>query len=85
MTGEHSSLRKIGSDREVVEWIARFHEEHGYAPTVRELGDEWDITHSSAHACIRKLAARGLVRHAPKVPRSLGVTTEGMKMVTEPL
>jgi repressor LexA len=58
--------------RQVLAALERLHEQHGVAPTLRELGDEVGLSSSSSVlAHVRVLQARGLVHARPGQPRTL--------------
>ena len=62
-------------DREpIVEFIAQFHAEHGFAPTFREVGKGVGLTSSSTiHHHLKALADEGRIAYNPEVPRTLRV------------
>ena len=58
----------------VLQAIAQYHAEHGYAPTLRELGDLCDVS-SKAHVkyLLDKLERAGRIRRTPGIARSIVV------------
>jgi repressor LexA len=58
--------------RAVLDALRRLHREHGYAPSIRELGEEVGLTStSSVHRHVRILEQRGLVDHRAGSHRTL--------------
>jgi repressor LexA len=56
--------------------IARFIEEHGYSPTIRELGKVLGIHSSqSCHSHVKALERKGYVYHIPGSARTLRLKT----------
>lgn len=43
----------------------------GYAPSVRDLAEEFGMSLSGAHYVLQGLIAKGAIRRDPKVPRGL--------------
>ena len=54
-------------------FVCRFSQEHGYAPTYREIGKACDMTHVSAIRHADKLVALGMLRRTEGIARSLVV------------
>ncbi|MFO7279761.1 MAG: transcriptional repressor LexA [Thermoanaerobacterales bacterium] len=60
--------------REVLEIIERHTREHGYPPSVREIGEAVGLTSpSTVHAHLAALQRRGYLRRDPTKPRALEV------------
>jgi repressor LexA len=58
--------------REVLEALRRLHDQHGFAPSLREVAGEVGLASvSSVHAHVVKLTERGLVERRPGQPRTL--------------
>jgi repressor LexA len=58
--------------REVLEALRRLHEQHGFAPSLREVASEVGLASaSSVHAHVVKLSERGLVERRPGQPRTV--------------
>lgn len=58
--------------RDLLEALHRLRAQHGYAPSIRELGDAVGLAStSSVHRHVRVLAQRGLVEHREGAPRTL--------------
>lgn len=53
---------------EVLAWIARYHEEHGYAPTYRAIATAFGIQVNGAAETVRRLVAKQYleIRKAPR-------------------
>lgn len=60
--------------RQALEFIARFHEENGYAPTVREIGAALGLrSSSSAHEILKRMVAEGQLSGRPGTGRTLRI------------
>ena len=58
--------------RRILEVIRAFTVEHGYPPSVREIGERVGLSSSSTiHAHLKALEARGLISRDPTKPRAL--------------
>jgi repressor LexA len=58
--------------RAVLEALRRLHDEHGFAPSLREVASEVGLASaSSVHHHLRRLEARGLVERRAGRPRSV--------------
>ncbi len=63
--------------RRILEVIHRHLEEHGYPPSVREIGDAVGLSSpSSVHAQLAQLEAKGFLRRDPTKPRALEVRVD---------
>jgi SOS-response transcriptional repressor LexA len=72
--------------RQALEFIASFHEEHGYAPTVREIGDALGLrSSSSAHKILKRLVAEGQLTGRPGTGRTLRIAHATMPARGEPM
>ena len=68
--------------REIFDFIKRYSSEHGYPPTVRDIGKAIGLTSSSTvHAHLSNLEKLGLVRRDPTKPRALELLGEAAKKV----
>lgn len=56
---------------QITEFVNGYIDEHGYSPTVREVGDHVDLTVSAIHRVLRLMSEQGLVTWAPGMPRTL--------------
>ena len=64
--------------REILEFVNSHVDEHGYPPTVREIGQAVGLTSpSTVHAHLARLEAAGLIRRDPTKPRALEVIEGG--------
>ena len=71
--------------REIFDFIGRYLKEHGYPPTVREIGKAVGLHSSSTvHAHLSKLESLGVLRRDPSKPRALEVMVERAKKVVKP-
>jgi repressor LexA len=61
--------------REIYDYIVRYGDEHGYPPTVREIGAAVGLASpSTVHAHLANLERAGMLRRDPTKPRALEVT-----------
>lgn len=68
-------LELTGRQQRIVEAVASYWLEHGYAPSIREIADAVDLwSTSAAHRQIRMLVAAGVLAKTDGIPRSLRVT-----------
>lgn len=59
----------------ILEYIVATHQDRGYPPSVREIGEAVGLSSpSSVHAQVRTLVERGLIRKDPDRPRAIVVT-----------
>jgi repressor LexA len=71
--------------REVFDFIKRYSSEHGYPPTVRDIGKAIGLTSSSTvHAHLSNLERLGLLRRDPTKPRALELLGEAARKVRQP-
>jgi repressor LexA len=71
--------------QEIFDFIKRYAGEHGYPPTVRDIGKAIGLTSSSTvHAHLANLEKVGLVRRDPSKPRALEVLVDKAKEVVTP-
>ena len=56
------------------EFICRYADEHGYPPTIREIGQELGYTSTSgAYNLLRELEVRGFIRKKGNCPRAITI------------
>jgi repressor LexA len=61
--------------RAILEFLREFVDEHGYPPTVREIGEAVGLrSPSTVHAHLAQLERAGLLRRDPTKPRALELT-----------
>ncbi len=78
-------LKLTERQRQIMDFIARYSREHGYPPTVRDIGRAIGLTSSSTvHAHLANLEKVGLLRRDPTKPRALEVLLEGAKKAVKP-
>jgi repressor LexA len=71
--------------REIFDFIKRYSGEHGYPPTVRDIGKAIGLTSSSTvHAHLANLERLGLVRRDPTKPRALELLGDAARKVVGP-
>ena len=76
MEAEQTPRSKSGltwRQSETLEWIKKFIREHGMPPTVREIGDAFDIKSSSAFARLKSLEQKGYLHRGKLGARSLTI------------
>lgn len=74
--------------REILDFIATTHQERGYPPSVREIGEAVGLSSpSSVHAQLATLAERGYLRKDATRPRAIVVQMdhEGMPLEPKPM
>jgi repressor LexA len=58
--------------RDVLEALRRLHDEHGFAPSLREVAGEVGLASaSSVHPHVVRLEERGLIERRPGQPRTV--------------
>src|SRR5688500_17798524 len=71
--------------QEIFDYIKRYGSEHGYPPTVRDIGKAIGLTSSSTvHAHLSNLEKLGLIRRDPTKPRALELLGNAAKKVVGP-
>jgi repressor LexA len=71
--------------REVFDFIKRYSADHGYPPTVRDIGKAIGLTSSSTvHAHLSNLEKLGLLRRDPTKPRALELLADTARKVVRP-
>ena len=71
--------------REIFDYISRYLKQHGYPPTVREIGGAVGLTSSSTvHAHLSKLEKLGVLKRDPTKPRAMEVLVERAKRAVKP-
>ena len=65
-TGEETKL-------EVLHFLRDYVNHHGYAPSLREIGDRVGMSRANAFLVLRALHERGLIRLMHKIPRGIVV------------
>ncbi len=63
--------------KKILEFIESFLSEHGYPPTIREIGEAVNIASTSVvNYNLNKLVEHGLIERAPKVSRGLWLSNQ---------
>jgi repressor LexA len=71
--------------REIFDYIGSYLKQHGYPPTVREIGKAVGLHSSSTvHAHLSKLESLGVLRRDPTKPRAIEVLVERAKRAVRP-
>src|SRR5215217_6337425 len=71
--------------QEIFDFIKRYSGEHGYPPTVRDIGRAIGLTSSSTvHAHLANLERAGVLRRDPTKPRAMEVLVDKAKRAVAP-
>jgi repressor LexA len=71
--------------QEIFEFVKRYVGEHGYPPTVRDIGKAIGLTSSSTvHAHLANLEKLGLLKRDPTKPRALEVLVDKARSAVSP-
>jgi repressor LexA len=71
--------------QEIFDFVKRYVSEHGYPPTVRDIGKAIGLTSSSTvHAHLANLEKLGLLRRDPTKPRAIEVLKDKARQVVTP-
>jgi repressor LexA len=71
--------------REIFDFVRRYGEDHGYPPTVRDIGKAIGLTSSSTvHAHLANLEKLGVLRRDPTKPRAIEVLVDKAKSAVVP-
>jgi repressor LexA len=71
--------------QEIFEFVKRYVGEHGYPPTVRDIGKAIGLTSSSTvHAHLANLEKLGLLKRDPTKPRALEVLVDRARSAVSP-
>ena len=71
--------------QEIFDFVKRYGSEHGYPPTVRDIGKAIGLTSSSTvHAHLANLEKLGVLRRDPTKPRAIEVLVDKAKQVVAP-
>ena len=63
--------------KEIIKFIHRFNEEHGYPPTVREIGEGVQLSSSSTvHAHLKSLESRGILQRDAVLTRAIRLVSD---------
>ena len=75
-------LKLTKRQEEIFEFIKRYSSEHGYPPTVRDIGKAIGLTSSSTvHAHLANLEKLGVLRRDPTKPRALELLGQAARKV----
>src|SRR5215218_6439192 len=71
--------------QEIFDFIKRYSREHGYPPTVRDIGKAIGLTSSSTvHAHLANLEKLGMLKRDPTKPRAIEVLVDKAKSLVAP-
>jgi repressor LexA len=84
------ATRLTHRQQEILTFVQRYTDSHGYPPSVREIGQAMGLTSSSTvHSHLEALARKGFLRRDPSKPRALEILRDDNlphpKMVAVPL
>jgi len=65
-----------GRQKEILDFIGNFINEHGYSPSVREIGERFSITSKGAQDHIFALWKKGYIEKEKKTPRTIRLTAQ---------
>jgi repressor LexA len=72
--------------RAILDYVRGFVDEHGYPPTVREIGEAVGLrSPSTVHAHLAQLERAGLLRRDPTKPRALELTDRSRESAQAPV
>jgi repressor LexA len=72
--------------QEIFDFVKRYVSEHGYPPTVRDIGKAIGLTSSSTvHAHLGNLERLGLLRRDPTKPRAIEVLVDKARQSVKPV
>ena len=75
-----------GRQQEIFDFLVGYQEQHGYPPTVREIGEAVGLASpSTVHAHLANLERAGFLRRDPTKPRALELLGGGRKRAPEPV
>jgi repressor LexA len=78
-------LKLTKRQQEIFDFIKRYSAEHGYPPTVRDIGKAIGLTSSSTvHAHLANLEKLGMIRRDPTKPRALELLGQAAKKIVGP-
>lgn len=66
----------------IVEFIAEYVREHGYAPSLQEIGDEFTLKAPAVHGHLERLQAKGWLTRTRHVRRSIQLLIHGQNCPT---
>jgi repressor LexA len=71
--------------QEIFEFIGRYSQQHGYPPTVRDIGKAIGLTSSSTvHAHLANLEKIGILRRDPTKPRAIELLVDKARKAVSP-
>src|ERR671939_1382388 len=71
--------------KEIFEYVKTYAREHGYPPTVRDIGKAIGLTSSSTvHAHLANLEKLGVLKRDPTKPRAIEVLVDKAKQLVTP-
>lgn len=75
---------KRGRTAEIIQFIRDYHEEHNFAPTVREIARGVGLcSTSTAFGYLNRMTRDGLITSIPGTPRSIRVVEQKQAVATE--
>ena len=78
-------LKLTKRQQEIFDFIKRYSSDHGYPPTVRDIGKAIGLTSSSTvHAHLANLEKVGVLRRDPTKPRAMEILEKAKKAMVPP-
>jgi repressor LexA len=78
-------LKLTKRQQEIFDFIKRYSSQHGYPPTVRDIGKAVGLTSSSTvHAHLANLEKVGVLRRDPTKPRAMEILEKARKAIVPP-
>jgi repressor LexA len=69
-----SQMKEMSSrQRQVYDYIKKYHEENGISPSINNIADEMGLGITTIHTYVKTLKEKGFVINKSNVPRSLKV------------
>lgn len=66
-----------GNGGKILDFIRRYHADHGFPPSVREIGEAVGLSSTSTvHFHLTNLQRQGKITHHPKWPRTITLTED---------
>lgn len=66
-----SMIQFTDRDRELFDFLKSYIKDHGYSPTIREIGEALYMSSTTAHRRLYKLVSLGLITLEPRQPRTI--------------
>jgi SOS-response transcriptional repressor LexA len=70
--------------QQVNTFVSEYIADHGYSPSLQEIGDELGVAKSAVFAVLQRMVDEGLITYAPGVARTVRPTGAAMRALEEP-